>query len=750
MTIMVHGFYTPGLYGSADPRYAGSDMQIFNNWYGLKDFGTGLDGKPVLTVIGNYAWAQVEAWLDLQWAHAMAPGANIVVLASGSPVWNFQIMWGEYVDDAGRQYVPDQINQGNNIYLTESEIDVLKQVSVSTVSEIFFTDYWQVYDELWLTPESHQGVTFFAASGDWGPGTGWVGEPAISPNVVAVGGTELVNSSGTIYERAFCGGSFGPMPANPPPGSGGGIAEFDLQPPYQYGLAISGMTGLDSNGNPILGQLNPTYNGLPVSGTNPAHRAFPDVSITSNGIAICLNNNAQGEGGTSLSAPCWAGIMAIVQQMRVANGLPTLSSIDTLHALYSLPAACFNDIGYLNTAPSGPTINAVVGLPLPWTYGPTAAQNWWSCCGPGFDFITGLGSPKCAVLIPALASYVKPSNIPTYVLVDAGALTITGPTIVSFTGDTGSVTINNVTHTLTNTDGVLAWDGNTVYLGQQFWVGTVSITYTSADPEFLMFTPPTTAYVLDDVYLPQTTSALVPPITLTIRDHEVLENPTSIVVTPLYNGQIVSGASSPAVVIANPGSIVGLWTISVDYTPVSPVTNDAFDIYVVVTMPDGTVTTKWYHTTLAAAPLGSTAVTLIGPVTLSGSQYSLNLWRGDDYTTTTAQTIQLSAATSAWPTLSLLTSVITLHIRKATANRDQSTTYSTLVSKAADSVTASVVDSVPTTTITFSLTQTQTNNLLIDATGTKQMFEVLWVDNATSEQRTLCFGPVYVTGSVRW
>ena len=54
-------------------------------------------------------------------------------------------------------------------------------------------------------------------------------------------------------------------------------------------------------------------------------------------------------GGTSLSAPSWAGLIAVVNQGRMAAGEGTLSSSagkSAQQALYGLPASDFNSIGF--------------------------------------------------------------------------------------------------------------------------------------------------------------------------------------------------------------------------------------------------------------------------------------------------------------------------------------------------------------------------------------------------------------------
>ena len=78
-------------------------------------------------------------------------------------------------------------------------------------------------------------------------------------------------------------------------------------------------------------------------------------------------------GGTSLSAPAWAGLIAIADQGRVAAGLTTLDGpSQTLPLLYSMPSADFHDI--------------------------ITGDNGTSA-GPGYDLVTGRGSPNAPLVV---------------------------------------------------------------------------------------------------------------------------------------------------------------------------------------------------------------------------------------------------------------------------------------------------------------------------------------------------------------
>ncbi|HZU36909.1 MAG TPA: hypothetical protein VFA18_13400, partial [Gemmataceae bacterium] len=87
-------------------------------------------------------------------------------------------------------------------------------------------------------------------------------------------------------------------------------------------------------------------------------------------------------GGTSLSAPVWAGMLALANQGRVAAGGTTLntnSPMDTQTALYSLPASDYHSI--------------------------TSGSNGNYTAAAGYNLVTGLGTPVGNVLVPGLVAY---------------------------------------------------------------------------------------------------------------------------------------------------------------------------------------------------------------------------------------------------------------------------------------------------------------------------------------------------------
>ncbi len=135
-------------------------------------------------------------------------------------------------------------------------------------------------------------------------------------------------------------------------GSGGGISQYEPAPPYQNGLVISNGSSAVSSGG---------------------MRTAPDVSFDSSTYVVNVVDGSAGSfGGTSLSAPCWAGLIAIADQGLANQGIPVMDSTSTSNyamqeALYSLPAATdFHQItSGFNGYNAGPGYNLVTGLRNP-------------------------------------------------------------------------------------------------------------------------------------------------------------------------------------------------------------------------------------------------------------------------------------------------------------------------------------------------------------------------------------------------
>ncbi len=288
--------------------------------------------------VGTDNW-EIEEELDVEWAHAMAPGAQIVLV------------------EANSQSLPD---------LMASVATAAAQPGVSVVSmswgfpegqSIFAADEAN-YDSVFNVP----GVTFLASTGDYGVSDPEY--PAFSPNVVAVGGTSLNLNADNSYNSETGWGYYSDS-MGLSIGSGGGLSLYEPEPSYQAGVQSTGS------------------------------RTTPDVSMvadpaTGAWVADPYNLSAENPfevvGGTSLSAPAFAGLVALVNQGRAAAGEATLNSTsptEAQQALYSLPQADYNSI---TSGSNGYTANS------------------------GYNLVTGLGTPVANLLVPDLIDYQGPGT----------------------------------------------------------------------------------------------------------------------------------------------------------------------------------------------------------------------------------------------------------------------------------------------------------------------------------------------------
>ncbi len=295
----------------------------------------------------NDGWAFEEA-LDLEWAHATAPGAALDMTFSPNS--------GAGLYEAVDYLVAHDLV--NVISLSWGEPDVgVYNAYEGPCSSACNASTDGSYDILGPVLEfaAAEGISVFAATGDCGAADGTSGVatnyPASDPYVTAVGGTDLTvtGTDGWGGESGWSGNDSG---ASAPGcenqgGSGGGYSPLP-RPYWQSGPGLA-------------------------AGSS---RATPDVSAVSYpGVIVVENSGFYGVEGTSVATPIWAGIVAVADQ---ADGR-ALGFLDP--ALYAILRSGsyttdFHDI--------------------------TSGNNGYSA-GPGWDPVTGIGSPVVGALVPALA-----------------------------------------------------------------------------------------------------------------------------------------------------------------------------------------------------------------------------------------------------------------------------------------------------------------------------------------------------------
>lgn len=312
---------TIGIIDAYDDPNIESDLGVFSNKFGLPTCTTSntcfkkiyaANSKPR----ANAGWS-LEMALDVEWAHAMAPQAKIILVEAAS---NSLSDLMHAVDVA--------VANGANI------------VSMSFGGSEFSTE--TNYDSHFSVP----GVTFTASSGDSGSGVEY---PAASPYVVSVGGTTMhLDSAGDyIGETAWS-------------GSGGGQSAYEGELAYQSAYPIP----YDSL----------SHRGIP----DVAYGADPNTGFAVYSSVKFYGQSGWFQvGGTSAGAPQWAALFAIANSSRVASGKGVISGADS--AVYSAAksayGADFHDITSGSNGTCTPLCTAITGYDYVTGLGSPVAPN---------------------------------------------------------------------------------------------------------------------------------------------------------------------------------------------------------------------------------------------------------------------------------------------------------------------------------------------------------------------------------------
>ena len=318
---------TIGIVDAYNHPHIENDLAVFSQQFGLPACTTANGCFQKISVGGanpgsKSLWA-LEMAIDVEWAHAIAPLARILLVESQSSKLADMMAAVDLAVQNGASVV--SMSWGALEFATEASFDTHFTVG---------------------------NVAFVAASGDFGdPGL----YPAASPFVTGVGGTTLnIDSQGNYSgETAWS-------------GSGGSVSTVEIQPAYQSPFNTSGQRGIP----------------------DVAYNADPDT-----GFAVYSSVPYQGfggwvqVGGTSAGAPQWAALIAIANEIRLAANRAPLNFLLLNDLLYKAAAtakayrADYHDIV-------------------------TGSNGTCAMCSatPGYDFVTGLGSPQASSLIKFLTA----------------------------------------------------------------------------------------------------------------------------------------------------------------------------------------------------------------------------------------------------------------------------------------------------------------------------------------------------------
>jgi len=274
-----------------------------------------------------------EETLDVQWTSGIAPGATIRIYASGSLAF-------VDLDRALDRIISDVAERPD-----------MRQLSISLgLGEAFLNGPGGevAIEHQKFLKLAAAGVNVFVSTGDAGSNPDQTGHgsggplqveyESSDPCVIGVGGTTLkLAATGAVGNEVGW--------AN---GGGGKSMYFD-RPVWQKAPGMSG-----------------------------TRRLVPDVSATADpnhGGFVILHGQVVQFGGTSWSAPIWAGFCALINEARAKNGKPALPFLNPL--IYPLHDSCFRDI----VSGSNGAFHAVAG----------------------YDLVTGLGVPNVAALVAKLS-----------------------------------------------------------------------------------------------------------------------------------------------------------------------------------------------------------------------------------------------------------------------------------------------------------------------------------------------------------
>jgi subtilase family serine protease len=354
------------------------------------DAGYGLPAPPSLKVLAplgtvpfdpskipdQLSWA-TETTLDVEWAHAMAPRASIVVLTS--PVDETQ----------GLQGLPE-FNALLNYALDHHLGDVISQSWGATENGLFTPDGERLFRsfERSFARAAATGVTVLASTGDTGASNPIADEtfsfypfatvnfPASSPLVTGVGGTSLYADTAGDYQSETVWNTGGGA-------TGGGISQKFAEPLYQRALPLSMQRRLGGN------------------------RGLPDVSWNADPNTPILiyqsflgprNAGYYAVGGTSEGSPQLGGLIADIDQLRA-------SPIGFLNPyLYALGVS---GMGFHGVTVGNNSYNRVTGYEA----------------APGWNPATGWGTPDIAQFFPDLGALTRGGASMTALLSRARSLT---------------------------------------------------------------------------------------------------------------------------------------------------------------------------------------------------------------------------------------------------------------------------------------------------------------------------------------
>lgn len=290
----------------------------------------------------------MEASMDIEWAHAIAPQASILVVQAPSIFVGALGFAANYASVKAKADVVSMswgINEASQICTRKPGTTIKYDPTCDDTA--FSAKYWQSVSKVFTGD-----ATYVAASGDRGV-LQW---PAISPATLAVGGTVASGAFDTGWA-----------------GSGGGVSKS-----FPATTQQAAHTGSQYRNVPDVAYDAATSVAVYIK-PNAATGYADAACVKASGADKC---GWYGGRGTSAGAPQWAGIVAITNAMRLAQGKASINYAATLYgdvaAVYGNYVSMFSDV--------------------------KTGSSAYNTAKDGYDTLTGLGVPQATNLITYIAS----------------------------------------------------------------------------------------------------------------------------------------------------------------------------------------------------------------------------------------------------------------------------------------------------------------------------------------------------------
>jgi uncharacterized protein (TIGR03437 family) len=399
----ISSLYTAGINGTGQKiAIAGqtevnlSDITTFRSTYNLPVNNPqtvlvpGSQNPGIQSKSGDLA----ESDLDLEWSGAVARNATIIFVYSTDVMTSVQ-------------------------YAIDQNLAAVVSISYGSCEQETPTSEVSAFEQ-WAQQANAQGITWFAASGDNGgadcgdsqnPGLA-VDLPGSVPEVTSVGGTEFVEGTGVYWSST---------------NNANGASVLSYIPETTWNDSVSDGTPAASGGGASILFSKPSWQtGTGVPGDNARH--VPDVSLSASadhdGYLVYTGGSLQVYGGTSVTAPSFAGLTALLNQQLGSGGVGNINP-----NLYSLAQAGWAS-GMFHDITTGNNIVTVACSKRAPNCGATPVGY---SAGVGYDQATGLGSVDAYRLVMGWTGNILPSSPANVVTLLSNLSTVTANEVVYLT-----------------------------------------------------------------------------------------------------------------------------------------------------------------------------------------------------------------------------------------------------------------------------------------------------------------------------